>query len=142
MVHVRDGRETPNDPKLRDRGGWRECCAAGLLGAALVTAVAVLCSAWLDVAGDSRKAFVTGLAIVMAALLLASLEWLVGHWRRHPWVEWEWRLLAVLAVLAILVEVAAGAFVGRLWLGSLVEWVNEKPSTRAPTLTQERQQPK
>ena len=41
--------KTPNDPKLSDRGGWRECCAAGLLGAALVTAVAVRCSAWLGV---------------------------------------------------------------------------------------------
>ena len=41
---------TPNDPKLSDGGGWRTCCAVGLLGAACVTAVAVRCSAWLGVA--------------------------------------------------------------------------------------------
>lgn len=46
------GAGSQNDPKLSDRGGWRECCAAGLLGAALVTAVAVRCSAWLGDVGS------------------------------------------------------------------------------------------
>ena len=51
-LHSRETRgKSPNDPKLSERGGWRECCAVGLLGAALVTAVAVRCSAWLGVAG-------------------------------------------------------------------------------------------
>ena len=42
---------TPNDPKLSDGGGWRGPCMAGGKVAAearAVTAVAVRCSAWLD----------------------------------------------------------------------------------------------
>ena len=42
-----NGARTPNDLKLSDCAGWRTCCAAGLLGAACVTAGAVRCSAWL-----------------------------------------------------------------------------------------------
>ena len=45
---------TPNDPKLSDRRGWRDRCAAGGKAAAearAVTAGAVRCSAWLGVAG-------------------------------------------------------------------------------------------
>jgi hypothetical protein len=55
LVSMKMRVKTPNDPKLSDRGGWRECCAVGLLGAALVTAVAVRCSAWLGVAGSGMR---------------------------------------------------------------------------------------
>ena len=61
---------TPNDLKLSDRGGWRECCAVGLLGAALVTAVAVRCSAWLGVAviGKERAARIMAYASFLGCL--------------------------------------------------------------------------
>jgi hypothetical protein len=47
--------EAPNDPKLSDRGNWRDCCMAAAmrrLAAADVTAGAVRCSAWLGVRGS------------------------------------------------------------------------------------------
>ena len=40
----------PNDPKLSERGGRRDACAAGSAGAGSVTPGAVRCSAWLGVA--------------------------------------------------------------------------------------------
>ena len=65
-------RETPNDPKLSDGGGWRGCCGkaagarwakvAGWCVAAAVTAGAVRCSAWLD-AVDSVVLFIRLLVI-------------------------------------------------------------------------------
>ena len=67
-------RKSPNDPKLSDRGGWRECCAVGLLGAALVTAVAVRCSAWL---GDVGSVGIWRLVLEIAALLLGCIVFAV-----------------------------------------------------------------
>ena len=50
------GWASPNDPKLRDSGARRDGCRGGSAGAAIVTCVAVLCSAWLAVAVISEKA--------------------------------------------------------------------------------------
>ncbi len=63
-----EGVATPNDLKLSDRGGWRTCCAVGLLGAACVTAVAVRCSAWLGVA-------VIGLVLIRREARRKPPEW-------------------------------------------------------------------
>ena len=50
---LKKGEQWPNDPKLSDRRGWRDRCAAGerrRQEAAGVTAAPVRCSAWLGVA--------------------------------------------------------------------------------------------
>ena len=52
---IGSGARTPNDPKLSDRRGWRDRCAAGerrRQEAAGVTAAPVRCSAWL---GDFER---------------------------------------------------------------------------------------
>ena len=52
------GAQSPNDPKLSDRGVRRGTCMAGGKAAAEAGAVthgAVRCSAWLGVAGISEK---------------------------------------------------------------------------------------
>ena len=82
--------EGPNDPKLSDRGGWRECCAVGLLGAALVTAVAVRCSAWLgdvgsDIANGALWFRLLWLGVIQAGLIvvLVLLIRIIAELRRE-----------------------------------------------------------
>ena len=73
---------TPNDPKLRDSGARHGSCVVGLLGAGAVTCVAVLCSAWLGVAGiqiDWGRALrnnLIGFAVGFVVMTLISAWWM------------------------------------------------------------------
>ena len=73
---------TPNDPKLRDSGARRDGCCGGSAGAASVTCVAVLCSAWLGVAGiqiDWERAVrnnLIGFAVGFVVMTLISAWWM------------------------------------------------------------------
>ena len=73
---------SPNDPKLRDSGARRAGCRGRSAGAASVTCVAVLCSAWLGVLVGLKGAFITVFALVMAAIAWAM--WWTCPWRGHP----------------------------------------------------------
>ena len=50
------GEHRPNENKISYSGGWLDSCMVGLLGAAIVTAVAVSCIAWLGDGVDWRDA--------------------------------------------------------------------------------------
>jgi len=95
---------SPNDPKLSDRGGWRECCAVGLLGAALVTAVAVRCSAWLAVAVTwvSVWNLATWMTALMLPLVIAGAWWC--WWRAEPKEVLVWALAGAVMTLAMLIQ--------------------------------------
>ena len=66
--------ETPNDPKLRDSGARRAGCRGRSAGAASVTCVAVLCSAWLGVFGGNSVNLIEKLSENFARLGVGSVE--------------------------------------------------------------------
>ena len=65
---------TPNDPKLRDSGARRAGCRGRSAGAASVTCVAVLCSAWLGVAVRLGNDALQKSDVIAADLLKESVD--------------------------------------------------------------------
>ena len=80
---------TPNDPKLSDRGGRRDACAAGSSGAGGVTTGAVRWSAWLGDVGLLRD-----LKTSVLRETVRDLFWVIGRVGVFPSPHQTLRLLA------------------------------------------------